>query len=292
MSFVFVKKEWWGVSEVVEEGMVGLIEICVFLSLLPRFLEWNEFYLPKGVLPHEPTLVYEALDAIYVSLSCILPDGDVTLVVENGFIVGVLRNHQLIVVKPTKEVAVIEVCASVDERLLMVVVFNQGKEFEERVAERLVGETCFCLYVDERNEVLLFWEALRDEVLQLQELRSLCPIEMVGAYFQSVFPCSKDVVLVAFVYSVSPFGSLYVYVCVTSVVTDCFPEHLALIVADVYSVYMCASILTLNDFPLCEGFASREEEYDDICYFSIHTAKLQFFSQKRVRKNIFSPLLS
>ena len=122
---------------------------------------------------------------------------------------------------------------------------NQLKELEQRVAELLWIELGCCLHVNHRNEILLLWTALRQEVLQLHLLISFRTIEMIRSDLYPMLTSHLYVLFISTVYSVATLCGLDIDVCHLCA-TNSLPEHITLIVRDIYSMNMLTSILTLH----------------------------------------------
>ena len=69
---------------------------------------------------------------------------------------------------------------------------------------------------------------------------------MIAAHLQTVAVSQLDVPFVAVVYAVAALGGLQIDVRHVGILAQCLPEHLALIVAHVYAVYVCACVLALH----------------------------------------------
>ena len=69
---------------------------------------------------------------------------------------------------------------------------------------------------------------------------------MVRANLQSVTVRRLYVLLEAAVYSVAAFRGFDVHECHLGVVADCLPEHVSLIVTEVYAMDVRASVLTFH----------------------------------------------
>ena len=69
---------------------------------------------------------------------------------------------------------------------------------------------------------------------------------MVGTYLETVFMGKVYVLLVLAVYVVATFGSLEIYVSHLGVVAYSLPENVALVMAEVYAVYVATCVLALH----------------------------------------------
>lgn len=114
--------------------------------------------------PHNPTLVNVAADADNASLLGVLPQDVVAIVVEHRRLIGIHRHHELITIKPAKEMLVVEITESIDEGLLMIRQFKQLQEAGKGVAEGFFRETASCLDVEHGDEVLFGCQTLSPEV--------------------------------------------------------------------------------------------------------------------------------
>ena len=139
----------------------------------------SELQLAELMVAHETALVNVSLDAVEVSLSGVLPKGDVPIVDEYRQTLRVLSNHQQVSVELSCEVLVVEVRSGVDERSLTIFVLHHLKELEQRVAELLRAKSSRCFYVDHRYKVLLAWLTLHQHIFHLRLLVRLRTIEVV-----------------------------------------------------------------------------------------------------------------
>ena len=80
---------------------------------------------------HETAFVNIAIDAVQSSLTGILPHFEVSAVCQHWFALGILSYHELIAVQLAKQVMVVKVGSSIDERLLSVCLFHEMQELEE-----------------------------------------------------------------------------------------------------------------------------------------------------------------
>lgn len=220
--------------------------------------------LSHGVLAHESGFVYEPLDAVDVTFARVLPHGDVTVILQPWLTLCVLSNHDFVIVELAQKMAVVEVSASVDERFLLVVLFYQAKECEQRIAEDRIRKSGVSLNVNHRNEILLATQTLSCEIMQLLKLRRLRTVEMVRAHLQAIRISQFKVLLVFIVNFVSSFSRLDVYVSHSGVFANNLPEHFALVVADVNAVNVRTCVLALNILHLC--LCCRWSEHGNECY--------------------------
>ena len=196
--------------------------------------------------PHEARLVNIAVDAHDAPLAGVLPHGDVALVGQHWLVLRIHGNHQLVVVKTTLQVLVVEVAEGVDQRLLTIGMLHQLQERHQRVAELLRRQTAVALDVDHRDEVLLAGQTLGLEVLQLAAQRRLGTEEVVGAHLQTIAVGQVDVAFKIGVDAVATLGSLQVDVGHLRILANRLPEHLALIVRQVDAVDVRTGVLALQ----------------------------------------------
>ena len=213
--------------------------------MLIFILSVSESDFSQSVLSHEPALIDIAVDAVQSSLSGVLPHLEVSSVPEHWLALGVLRYHELVAVQLAQEVVVVEVGSCIDEWLLLVCFLHEVKELEEGVAELFRLHAALGLHVYHRQQVLVARTALRHEILQLCLLWNAGTIEVIGAHLESISVGEVDVVLVFAVHVGASLGGLEIHVCHLGVVTDGFPEHIALIVAEVDAVYVLTGVLAL-----------------------------------------------
>ena len=103
------------------------------------------------MLAHEAALIDVSAYAVDMSFTCVLPHSNITIVLQPRFKIGVLGNHDFVVVELSLKVLVVEVRTRVDEGLLAISLLDELKEEEQRVAERFGGETAGCFDVDHRQ---------------------------------------------------------------------------------------------------------------------------------------------
>ena len=124
-------------------------------------------YFAQAMPAHEPAFVDMGVNAVNAAFRCVLPNDVITLVAKNRRFFRVHGNHELVVVDFPRKVFVVEVAASVKQRLLPVGFLNHVEEHEERVAKRRVAQPAFCLDVDHGYEVLVAGAALCLKVIEL-----------------------------------------------------------------------------------------------------------------------------
>lgn len=124
-------------------------------------------YFAQAMPAHEPAFVDMGVNAVNAAFRCVLPNDVITLVAKNRRFFRVHGNHELVVVDFPRKVFVVEVAASVKQRLLPVGFLNHVEELEERVAKRRVAQPAFCLDVDHGYEVLIAGAALCLKVIEL-----------------------------------------------------------------------------------------------------------------------------
>ena len=105
-------------------------------------------YLTQPVTPHEARLVNVAVDADDAPLAGVLPHGDVALVCQHRFVLRIHGNHQLIVVKTTNQMLVVEVTEGIYQRLLTIAFLDHLQERQQRVAELLRWQAAVALDVN------------------------------------------------------------------------------------------------------------------------------------------------
>ena len=219
--------------------------INVILSLFGLRSSVPESDFSQLVSAHEPTLVHVAIDAVQPSFSRVLPHLEVAPVFQHRSAFGVLGYHELVVVEFAEEIVVVKVGSGIDEGLLLVGFLHEVQEFEQRVAEFFRIHAALGLHVYHGQQVLVGGSALCHEVGELGLLRNTCPVEVVRAHFESVSVCQVYVLLVFAVYIGAAFCGFEIDVCHLGVVAHCFPEHIALVVAEVDAVYVLACVLAL-----------------------------------------------
>lgn len=205
-----------------------------------------EANFPKFVPPHESTFVNKTVHAADSTFRRILPHRDVAIVLQTGFVVGILRNHHQIMVEFSLQMFVIEIRTRIDERFLLIFVLDHLQKFEKRVAELRRGQSVGGFDVDHRNQILLLRTTLRTEILQLQLLVGDGAIEMVGTDLQPVTMGKVDVLLECRVDAVAALRRLQIDVGIVGFLTDMFPKNIALIMAQVDAVNVLASVLALD----------------------------------------------
>lgn len=235
----------------------------------------SESYFSQPVSTHEAALVHVAVDAVDVSLAGVLPHGEVAPVGEHWLTAGVLGNHEFVVVDFALQVEIIEIGEGVEQWLLMICLLHKFEEFRERVAELFGLQSALGLDINHRQEVLIAWPALAFEVLQLGSLIYLWTIEMIRANLEPIFVGQFDILFVFAVDIVASFGGLKVHVGHLGVVAYRFPEHVALIMAQVDAVDVGAGILA---FHLCLGH-EREQNTCDYDGKNFHSHKI---TKKRI----------
>lgn len=231
----------------------------------------SESYFSKLVLPHEPALVYIAVDAVEPTLTRVLPHDEVEVVLQHRLVLGVLGYHHLISTQLAEEVAVVEVGTRIDERLLLVGLFHQAEEGEQRVLKRFRVQPALRLNVNHRDEVLVARPALCHEVLQLHLLLYLWSIEMVRPHLQAIAVCQVDVLLIAVINIVSALRSLQIDVSHLRFAHR-LPEHGALVVAQVDAMDMSAGIFAFHATLLCQH-GQRAEHHGNDSQNSLHKCK-------------------
>ena len=86
----------------------------------------SKSYLSQFVVAHKPALVDVSIYTIDVAFSRILPHGNVSAINEYGLSLGILGNHNLIVVKhSSRQNVVVEVGTCINQGLLLVLLFYQ-----------------------------------------------------------------------------------------------------------------------------------------------------------------------
>ena len=199
----------------------------------------------QSMVSHESGFIHITVDASQSPLTRVLPQGNVTTIGKYRLLLSILGNHDKIPVKLLPKILVIEIRTSIDERLLLIYMLHQFKELEQRIAEFSRIKSGCCLHVNHRDEILLLWSALREEIQQLLFLISLRTIEMIGPDLYPMLTGHLYVLFIPAVYSVATLRSLDIDVCHLCA-TNSIPEHPMLIVRDVYSMDMLTGILTLH----------------------------------------------
>ena len=113
-------------------------------------------YFAQAMPAHEPAFVNMGVNAVNAAFRCVLPNDVITLVAKNRRFFRVHGNHELVVVDFPRKVFVVEVAASVKQRLLPV-----------GFLKRRVAQPAFCLDVDHGYEVLVAGAALCLKVIEL-----------------------------------------------------------------------------------------------------------------------------
>lgn len=206
----------------------------------------SETNLTQLMIAHEPAFVYMAIHTVDVPLGCILPHRNVTAVLQDRLTNSVLGYHYFILAKLVLEIAVIEVCASINKRFLLVSALHKLKELEHRVTEFLYRKTAACLNVDHGYEILVLRPALGHEVAQLGLLRDTGTVKVIRTDLQTMLMGQLDIALVFAVNIVTTLGSLKIDISHPGIIPDSLPEHISLIMAHVYAMDMCATVLTLG----------------------------------------------
>ena len=88
-------------------------------------------YVAQTMPAHEPALVNIALDPDDTPFAGVLPHGDVPAVIQHRFLLGVHRDHQLIVIELAKKMLVVEITVGVDQRCLMIGLLHHPQEGDE-----------------------------------------------------------------------------------------------------------------------------------------------------------------
>ena len=120
---------------------------------------------PKAVIAHEAAFVNVSSDSVDVALSGVLPHRDVASVFQSGLKVGVLGNHDAVVIEFSLQMLVVEVRTRIYQRLLLVGRLDEFKKLEQRVAEGLCAEPANGFNVNHRQQLLLIRQALGYEIL-------------------------------------------------------------------------------------------------------------------------------
>lgn len=212
---------------------------------------------------NKTTLIHIARNSGYASLACVLPQCVVAIVCKYRLLIGIHGNHQLPAVKLATQMAVVEITACIEQRLLVVGFLHKIEKAEQRVAKLLIGQPAGALDVNHRNKILLTWQTLSHEIFKLHVLWSLGTVEMICPHHESVAVGKLYVALISGVNPVTALGSLDVNIAYIGVLTDSFPKHLALIVTYVYAMDMLAGILTLNVriLILCDSNRRKQQKY-------------------------------
>ena len=205
-----------------------------------------EFQFSHTVVAHDAALVHIGVHTVYAALAGILPDDVVAVVGQLRLAVGILGYHQFVVVHTALQKTVVEIGAGVEQGLLVIGFFHQLQKFQQRVAEHLGAHVAgLLLNVYHRYQVLVAGAALGHEVVQLQHLGHIGVVEVVGAHFQTIAVGQVYVALVGVVLQLLSFRGLEVYIVHVAVVAKGLPEHVALIVAHVQTVYVVAGVFAL-----------------------------------------------
>ena len=96
-----------------------------------------ELQFSQPMRSHEPALVDVSVYAVDMPFTGILPCEDVAFVDEFRLTLGVLRNHKLVAVEFSYEIAIVEICTRIDKWLLFVGFFHEVEKFQKRVAKGL-----------------------------------------------------------------------------------------------------------------------------------------------------------
>lgn len=124
-----------------------------------------ESYLSQFVVSHKPAFVNVSFDAVEATFAGVLPHGDVSLVFQFRFTLGILRYHDKVSVQFACQMLVVEISASIYQRPLSVRFFHELQKFEQGIAELLRRQSTGRFYVNHRYDVLFAWSALRVEIL-------------------------------------------------------------------------------------------------------------------------------
>jgi len=200
----------------------------------------------KFVPPHESAFVNKTVHAADSTFRRVLPHRDVAIVLQTGFVVGILRDHHQIMVEFSLQMFVIEIRTRINERFLLIFVLDHLQKLEKRVAEQRRWQSVGGLNVDHRNQILFLRTTLRTEILQLQLLVGDGAIEMVGTDLQPVTMGKVDVLLECRVDAVAALRRLQIDVGIVGILADMFPKNIALIMAQVDAVNVLASVLALD----------------------------------------------
>lgn len=197
------------------------------------------------MVAHETAFVHMSIHAVYMAPASVLPHGNVATVLQHRLSAGVLGYHNLVLAKPVLEVMVVEVGAGIDKRLLMVSTLHEPKKLEDGVSKFLGGQAATGLDVYHGQQVLVSRPALSHKIAQLHLLGNPGTVEVIRAHLEAVLMSQFYVALVLAVYVVAPLGGLEIHVSHLGVLANSLPEHIALIVAHIYTVDMRTGILAL-----------------------------------------------
>ena len=197
------------------------------------------------MVAHETAFVHMSIHAVYMAPASVLPHGNVATVLQHRLSAGVLGYHNLVLAKPVLAVMVVEVGAGIDKRPLMVRTLPQPKKLEDGVSKFLGGQAATGLDVYHGQQVLVSRPALSHKIAQLHLLGNPGTVEVIRAHLEAVLMSQFYVALVLAVYVVAPLGGLEIHVSHLGVLANSLAEHIALIVAHIYTVDMRTGILAL-----------------------------------------------
>ena len=221
----------------------------------------SEEDVAEGVVTHETALIDMTRDASDAATGRILPETDVTAIGQNRFLVGVHGYHELIVVEFALEILIIKVAARIDQRFLVIGLLHERKEGDERIAKSLLTQSARRFHIEHGHQILLAWQALGSEVLQLQVQLYLWTEKMVGAHLEPMTMGHLDVTLITVIDAVATLRSLQIDVAHAGMLANGIPEHFTLIVAQVNTVHMLAGILAGDARNLVDGGLGRTNPF-------------------------------
>lgn len=148
-----------------------MCSLCIVFSVVSLLVA--KTYLSETVFAEEPALVNVAVNAVYASLTCILPHCYVAVIAKYGFVLVILGYHDGIMVNEPHHVSVVEVGTCVDKRFLLVSVLHHVKKLCQRVGKLFVAKSSLCLYINHGYEILVSRLTLCLEVFELLVERRL-----------------------------------------------------------------------------------------------------------------------
>ena len=153
---------------------------------------------------------------------------------------------------------IVEIAARIDEWFLMVGLFHQVEEIEQRVAEHVGRQASRRLNVNHRDEVLLTRQTLRHEIIELALLVGQRTIEMIAAHLQSIAVSQFYVALEGGIDTITTLGSLQIDIRHIGHLADSLPKHVTLIVAQVNAMNVGTRVFALHKI-VALSFGRRQD---------------------------------
>ena len=148
---------------------------------------------------HQARLVDISVYAIDAPFTGVLPSEDVPPVLQYRLSSVILCDKELIAIKGPTEVAIIEVCVSVDQRLDPILLCHEYEKTLKTIAQSLSAQSASSLNIYHWDEVLVLWTTLHAEVAQLLLLWNSRTIEVVRTDIHTIALCCLDIIKIALV---------------------------------------------------------------------------------------------